>query len=182
MGEGNVTRFAQAEWSTKRGPATIYWMLTAWDLRHVRSWTETPPESDMSLILSRGVCWKNRDYCEIGGRRWPLDETSFSFDPAMGSVTVSLPGKVELEWTATGGPQPTTHRRAQPGVYGEPSDFVGAEADVEAVTAIGRAAEVSGRIKGYRGRVSSSRAVIQTWAGTGAWAEACVLDEGSPCL
>lgn len=182
IGEGNVTRFAQAEWTTKKGPATTHWMLTAWDLRQVRSWTEASAESDMSVTLSRGVCWKKRDYCEIGGRDWPLDGSSFSFDPGMESVTVSLPGKVEITWTATGGPQPTTHRWAQPAIYGEPSDFVGAEPEVGAVAAIGRPAEVSGRIKGYRGRVSSTRAVIQTWTGVGAWAGVCVLDEGFPCL
>ena len=177
-----MTRFAQAEWTTKKGRATIYWMLTALDVRQVRSWTEAPAGSDMSLILSKGVCWKKRDYCEIGGRRWPLDGSSFSFDPAMESVVVSLPGKVELAWTATGGPFATTERGVDPGVYGDPSDFVGAEPEVGAVTAVGRPAEVSGAIKGYRGRVSSSRAVIHTWTGGGAWAGVCVLDEGAPCL
>ena len=182
IGQGNVTRLAQAEWTTKRGRATIHWLLTAWDLRQVRTWTETPPDHDMSLTLSKGVCWKKRGYCEIGGRNWALDEESFSFDPTMESVTVSLPGKVELAWTATGGPFATTERGADPGVYGDPSDFVGAEPEIGAVTAVGRPAEVSGAIKGYQGRVTSARAVIHTWTGAGAWAGVCALDEGGPCL
>ena len=178
-GAGNVTRLAQARWTEKKDGVRVRWML---DARHYTDGVASrSPDvsSGAQVILARNVC--TPEGCRGTARWWPLDDDSFTFDPLLKEVRVVVPGKIRLVWRATGGEQVVTDRRVGPGVYTDPEDYVGVDAEATAVGALGRPAEVSGRIRGYPGRVKSD-ADIYMWVGTFGFAGACVADQGSPCL
>ena len=181
-GIGNVSRFAQVEWTTKHGAVRTRWMLTARDTVLAYAWREPGATRHTYLTLSWLECRRGKRGCNGRGRSWVLDDNSFYFDPLMNEVGVLLPGKAELVWTATENPHVATGRSGKPRVYDDPADYVGADADVTAIGAIGRNARVTGHVDGYEGRIKTSSAVIYSWVGASAFAGACVLDQGGPCL
>lgn len=85
-------------------------------------------------------------------------------------------------WKATDGHQLATARRVRPGIWSDAYEYVGADAEVEAVAAIQRPAKVSGQIKSYPGRIKVLDAYIYLWMGTWGFGGVCVIDQGFPCL
>ena len=180
-GGTNVTRFAQGSWTlTKENGRSIDWVLTAIETREAQTHGEPGPKSNTSLFFYKVDC--RPDICYIKGRAWKLDSSSFEFDPLMEGVRVSIPGKVDLAWKATGDPGVGAGHVVRPRPYTDPDDYVGAESELEAVGAVGRMARLTGRVDSYPGRIKVNDAVIYTWTGTALYSDVCVIDEGALCL
>ena len=175
----NVTRLAQARWIMGSGNDRIRWTLDARQYTDVRAWGVPDASSGIQLILVKEVFERTRSTATSRG--WPLTEKNFVFDPLLREVRVNVPGKMHVRWTATGGHQLVTARQARPGVYDDPSDFLGADIDADAVAALRRPARLTGRVKSYPGRIKT-KGEIYLWAGSMTWAGVCALDQGYPCL